>query len=340
MRRRRVLAAAAAIAAAGSVATMPLWLDDDRPQEHPEQPEQPDRHDVDKLHLNYQFEQVGGPGRTVMRTGAGALVAELTHGSRTVLLTGPQRTFTEPAATKAKIVTTSWVHVADDLFEPDQLGDERFAKWLLARVGKPADDVLACACDYITDAPVRTRDGVRYAGDAEFGYINEESTRDGADFYDYLGIPWTWPDGTTTRPAGQWRRALDCSGYLRLIYGYRMGMTLHRSNKRVDEGLPRTAYAIAERAPSTLIAEAEEPDEAPKDLSRVTAGDVVFFALHAEDPGLITHCGIVLGRDGDGDLRFASSRSTINGPTFGDVAGDGIINAGFFGERLRKVIRL
>jgi cell wall-associated NlpC family hydrolase len=338
MPSRRFLITAAALAAAGSaVATIPLWNGDDDDQL---QPAEPDRRDVDALHLNYQFEQVSGPNRTVMRTDAGALVAELTHGSRTVVFNGAARTFTEPEATKAKVVTHSWVHVADEAFEPALIGDPAFAKWLRARIGKPMDDVLSSACDYITDAPARHRDGVRYAGDASFGYLNNESTRDGADFYDYLGIPWTWPDGSSSRPASKWARALDCSGYLRLVFGYRMGMTLHRRNKRVDEGLPRTAYAIAERAPSTLIAEAEEPDQVPSDLSRVAPGDVVFFALHDSDPGLITHCGIVLGRDGDGDLRFVSARERIDGPTFGDVAGAGIINAGFFGDRLRKIIRL
>lgn len=340
MPSRRALIGLGLLGVAGSaLATVPFLTSDDEDTTEP-QPKRVNRHFVEQLRNTHQFEQLGGPDRTVIRSGSGALVAELTHGSRTVRVTGPTRTFVEPASTKAKIVTNSWVHIADKPFDPRLLADETFAGWLLARLDKTMQDVLGCALDYITDAPARITDNIRVAGDAKFGYINEDSTRDGADFYDYLEIPWTWPDGTQSRPAAKWRRSLDCSGYLRLVYGYRMGMTLHRGNARVTEGLPRTAYAIAERAPSTLIAEAAEPDQAPRDLSKVAAGDLVFFALHAEDPGLITHSGIVLGPDTDGDLRFVSSRQTIDGPTFGDVAGAGVLNVGFFAERLRKIIRL
>jgi cell wall-associated NlpC family hydrolase len=342
MQRRTILlsigAAAASVAAA---ATAPMWLDGD--DQHPA----PARSgssgpDVGTLNSRFTFHPIGQPARTVVRDRAGTRVAELTHGSRTVLVTGPERTFTEPRATRAVVKSTTWVRIAERPFDPVQLADEAFATWLLGQIGGgPGDDVLAAACQYVTGSAERVdRAGVRYAGDASFGYINEESTRDGADFYDYLGIPWTWPTGEVTRPAVKWAGALDCSGYIRLIFGYRMGMLLHRTNRRVDDGLPRTAYAIATRAPSTLICEADEPDQAPRDLSRVAPGDVAFFALHDETPATMTHCGIVLGPDTDGGMRFVSSRESINGPTFGDVAGAGVIDSQFFGDRLRRVIRL
>jgi hypothetical protein len=42
------------------------------------------------------FDRLGGPARTVVRDGSGAMVATLTDGARTAVLTGPGRTFTEP----------------------------------------------------------------------------------------------------------------------------------------------------------------------------------------------------------------------------------------------------
>jgi cell wall-associated NlpC family hydrolase len=298
--------------------------------------------DVSDLQNHFQFEELSNPDRTIVRHPDGAKAAELTHGSRTVLLSGKERTFTEPRATRARVVTKARVRIAPEAYDPIVLSDPQFAAWLLERIRSPGDDdVLGVACQYVTgSADQRDARGVRYAGDAAFGYINNESTRDGADFYDYLGVPWTWPDGTVSRPAAKWSGALDCSGYIRLVFGYRMGMLLHRTNRRVDNGLPRTAYAMAERAPSTVVAEPDQPDQAPADLTQVAPGDVAFFALHDTDPALITHSGIVLGNDTDGGLRFVSSRQTINGPTFGDLAGNGVIDTGYFGDRLRRVIRL
>lgn len=289
----------------------------------------------------YQLEQLHAPQRTVVRGADGRRLAELTHGCRTVLLPGKQRIFTEPATTRASVTTEDWVRVAPHRYSPALATDPGFAEWLQLQLADTTPDVLCVACEYITGkGEQHDTTGVRYAGDAGFGYINNESTRDGADFYDYLGIPWRWPDGKTSTPARKWRGTLDCSGYIRLIFGYRLGMPLHRGNRTVTDGLPRTAYAMAVRTPGTVIADAEAPDQAPADLTRVAAGDLAFFALHDDQPDLITHSGIVLGRDQRGEIRFVSARETADGPTFGDVGGAGVIDRGHFGARLRRVFRL
>lgn len=323
----------------GVLATSRWWMPGNDQRDGPRPVQVNGGQAVDELHKRFRFEQAGDPARTIVLDGA-RRVAELTSGARTVLVAGPARTFTEPQATAARIETTWWVRVAPAAYHPEQLRTAGFAAWLLAQIGNTGDDVLAAATQYITGAPERTdANGVRYAGDAGFGYLNEESIRDGADFYDFLGVPWTWQDGQVSRPSTRWNRQLDCSGYVRLIYGYRMGIEMFRGNGYVT-GLPRTAYAISDHAPSVVVASPTDSDEAPTDLSRVRPGDLVFFALHAADPGLITHCGIVLGPDTAGGLRFVSARQRINGPTFGDVGGDGVIDSGYFGKRLRRAIRL
>lgn len=337
--RRTTLIALATGVAAGTLATVPLWNLGSGKQDPEQATDLRDQKNVDTLHQNYRFEKATSPDRTAVRSRTGVLAAELTHGSRTVVVTAAQRTFTEPAATRAKVVTTSWVYPAPEPFTTSKLNDEQYAAWLLARIGGGLDDVLGSACEYVTGRPDLARAGVKFAGDAGFGLIHNDDTRDGADFYDYLGIPWRWPDGTMSRPSAMWARRVDCSGFLRLVYGYRMGVPLYPRNEDVD-GLPRTAYAIAERATSTTIADAQHPDEPPRDLSRVAPGDLVFFAAHSDMPTLITHSGIVLGKDTDGGTRFVSSRETVDGPTFGDVGGAGTLESGFFSTRLRKVIRL
>ena len=51
-----------------------------------------------------------------MRDGRGATVASFTDGARTVLITGSERTFTEPAHTTDSITTTAWIRLAPQEF--------------------------------------------------------------------------------------------------------------------------------------------------------------------------------------------------------------------------------
>jgi cell wall-associated NlpC family hydrolase len=285
---------------------------------------------------------VHGSASVVLR-GTSTPVAWLTGGARTVLFAnGPQRTWVEPGATRARIVTNDRVGVAP---RPWQTGLERtpaFARWFLAAVDPTTEDVLGAAVQYLAGEPDRHQDGVRIAGDAGFGYIHTDDERDGADFYDYLGIEWTFPDTDNgpVEPARRWRGKLDCSGFLRLVYGYRFGVQMYlQPVESTVDGLPRTAAQMATYTRSVVVAAGRTPSRAPTDLTRIQPGDLVFFALH-DDPALITHSGIYIGRDTRGGMRFISSRGTVDGPSFGDVRGDGVIDSGYFGARLRKAIRL
>jgi hypothetical protein len=302
------------------------------------------RNDLERLTQRYELVDRSQPERIeVRRRDGGDVVATLTVGARTVVVAGPQRRFTEPSATPAVVESTSWVRVAPRPWPPRSHLDKDLAGWLLDQIEDetPPVDVLAAAMQYLTDAPDgRNEDGVRYIGDAGFGYVHSADERDGADFYDYLEIPWKFPDSGRARPSKRWDRELDCSGYVRLVYGYRFGIPMLNApvNTTVD-GLPRTAASMASYARSVLIAAGRTPSQAPTKLSALQPGDLVFFALH-NDPNLVTHSGIYIGNDQDGGMRFVSSRGTVDGPSFGDVRGDGVIDSGYFGQRLRRVIRL
>lgn len=347
-RTQIVLAAAAAVvlAVAGFVVVR-LAGHESSPGSHwtgPTQATRAPRNDVERLTQRYELVDLTRPDRTEVRRRAdGNVVATLTVGARTAVFAGPQRRFTEPGATSAVIDSTSWVRLAPRPWQPKQHLDEDTAGWLLDQIEDtdPPIDVLAASMQYLADAPDgKNDDGVRYIGDAGFGYVHTADERDGADFYDYLEIPWKFPDTGRAKPSKRWDRDLDCSGYLRLIYGYRFGFPLLNGpvNTTVD-ALPRTASNMAAYTRSVLIAAGRTAAQPPTKLAAVQPGDLVFFALH-EDPNLITHSGIYLGKDQNGGMRFVSSRGTVDGPSFGDVRGNGVIDSGYFGQRLRRVIRL
>ena len=95
--------------------------------------------------------------------------------------------------------------------------------------------MLAIATEYIHGAKPRLDDqGRQIAGDAEFGPLSDtdpDGRAENSDFYDYLGVRSTFPtDGRKERPDSARARSLDCSGYLRMVYGYRLGYPLRGTN--------------------------------------------------------------------------------------------------------------
>jgi hypothetical protein len=267
-----------------------------------------------------------------------SLAAILTDGARTMTFIGDKRTFTERDTTRAKVTTDHWVRVAPQVWHPAALGETWFREYFRTTVDSTKADILATAMQYQDGAPMlRDDDGVPYAGDASFGLLREGDDVDGADFYDYLGIGWRFPDGTRKQSDPKWYRKLDCSGFLRLIYGYRSGIAISDQNDGTD-GLPRTAQAMATNSQAVTIAAGDTDAQAPKTLEHLEPGDLVFFALRSDTH--MSHSGIYIGDDQDGHLRFISSRTQINGPTFGDYRAKSILDTGVFRHRLRRVIRL
>ncbi|MGI5175416.1 NlpC/P60 family protein [Dactylosporangium sp. CA-152071] len=288
------------------------------------------------------------PGTEVLRPD-GARVAVLTDGARTAHLTGKARTFTEPRFTNAKITHDVYVRVAP---QPWQAGAEQqswFAGWLATALADPNPDVLATAMQYTYGAAPRKGDnGLQIAGDAAFGPLSS-SDRDGraenSDFYDYLGVPWDFPDGVKEKPSPDRLHSLDCSGFIRMVYGYRMGFPLRGTNTQ-GPGLPRRAYAIADVGPGTVVI--PNTGKRPQQLDRLLPGDLVFFygspeidADGADRPTHIEHSGIYVGIDDRGHYRFISSRVGANGPTMGDSGGEATLDGtGHFAAGLRTARRL
>ncbi|MBY8851981.1 hypothetical protein K7G98_28340, partial [Saccharothrix sp. MB29] len=191
------------------------------------------------------YERLDAPARTVVRDDAGGVVAVFTDGARTAQLVGPRRSFSEPKATSATVNTSSWVRLLPQSWRAGAEDEDWFADWFGRARGDTGPDVLAVATDYLIDTPDETdADGVRFRGDASFGPVKPSGAgrQEQSDFYDYLGLPWDFVDGTRAQPERDRYGAVDCSGYVRLVFGYRLGMPLLGVNTP-GPGIPRRAYA-------------------------------------------------------------------------------------------------
>jgi hypothetical protein len=279
-----------------------------------------------------------GHGETAVYGGDGQIVAVLTDGARTVTFIGPERTFTEVGSAVVSVRTRTWVRLAPKPWNPGAAGERWFHDFMSRYANSTDADVLATAMQYVSGAPVlRDGAGTPYAGDAGFGLRRDDGEVDGADFNDYLGVPWTSPGGIVRRPNPKWYRKLDCSGYLRLVLGYRSGVRLLWDPEGA-EGIPRTANAMATSGMGVVIAAGRTSAEAPRSLDRLRPGDLVFFALRS--PTHVSHSGIYVGQDEKGHMRFLSSRPGPDGPTMGDSRTSGTLDTGVFRGHLRRVIRL
>ncbi len=276
------------------------------------------------------YERLSEPARTVAKQSTGQIVATFTDGARSVVFTGPERTFEEPTATEATVSTTDWVRLAPRAWSKGAEQSDWFEPWFEATRRSKAKDVLGIAFEYVKGAPEGTKDGLRIRGDASFGPPNETGTGrlEANDFYDYLGVSWTFPDVGVERPEQRRYGSLDCSGFWRMVLGYRMGLKLRGSNE-AGEGLPRRAYAIARYGPGIVVVANE--GRASTDYDSLQTGDLVFF--ETEDGGVLDHMGMYLGLDSFGHHRFLSSRAGANGPTMGDVMGTSLLDDGGFYSR-------
>lgn len=278
------------------------------------------------------FARVKGPARTVVSDGAGQWVATFTDGSRTVTLSGPSRTLSEPGV-EAVIPSTTYVRVL-----PAPFTGQVDRTWLAAARSDPSPDLLAVALEYVAGAAeVRDAAGVLVSGDASYGPLLADGTREeGSDWNDFQQLTATYGslvDPPEARQAG----AIDCSGYMRMIWGVRSGlpMTLDPDGIR----LPRRAVQMASSAPGVVPI----PDRGRQvtDLARVAPGDLVFFDASTDDGADIDHVGMYLGRDLAGRPRFVSSRKSIDGPTMGDHRGMSVLDGtGLYAKAFRSTRRL
>ncbi len=282
----------------------------------------------------YRYIRAEDPPRTLVLDESGSTVATLTDGSRTGVFRGPARTFAEPRATEATVATRDWVRVAP---LPWRLGGEHDAalgRWLTKALGDRGIDVLGIAMQYRRHAPdLFDAKGVRYAGRAFFGPVIDGERVSDSDFTDYLGVPWTYSDGVVRQPEPIRKDSLDCSGFLRMVFGYRSGYPLGWDPG--DGRLPREVRDLATGGPGPVIIADSGVRPSAKQLGRLQTGDLLLFDLDPEDGPLLDHSAIFLGLDSLGQPRFISSRKMYNGPTMGDkngasvLSGDGVLAQAF-----------
>lgn len=141
----------------------------------------------------------------------------------------------------------------------------------------------------------------------------------------------------------------DCSGFIRIVYGYR-----HHVDRKYTDTIPlcldprptrdavlRRSFQIAESAPPGIVVIEDEGTQA--DPCALEIGNLVFFEADAagEEAGRLDHVGLYLGADTGGHHRFFSSRKGADGPTFGDIRGKSILDgSGLYARAFRAARRL
>ena len=300
--------------------------------------------------MNYQSEALTNPDR-IRVTMNGAWVATFTVDCYTAVLAGPARAFSETfvsgGTTRTVTVTHStWVRAAPGPM--DTRIDERWLSCALAANHAGTPDALAIAMQYIEGAPPILLGDLQIAGAAEYGPLLENGKRDeGSDFNDYLGLRWLYPDDEPDRPERKQHRCLDCSGYMRMIWGYRHHLpdagypdTIPLSLRpHSNTTFPRRSFEIYEGATGIILI--EDDGTQVTDMDALDVGDLVFFDVEDNDGDRIDHVGMYLGVDIAGASRFISSRKTANGPTLADTGGRSILNGtGTFARGFRAARRL
>jgi hypothetical protein len=207
--------------------------------------------------------------------------------------------------------------------------------------------VLAIAMQYIAGSPAIFEDTLPIGGDASYGPLKEGKPEEGSDFNDYLGVEWLYPD-KVDKPESRQLHCLDCSGFIRMVWGYRhhlpgygyadmVPLCLNPQPSR--SAVPRHAFEICNAAPGLSIV--PNTGIEIKDFSLLVAGDLLFFDADPNDGTRIDHVGRYLGLDMGHHHRFISRRKGATGPTLGDYRGKSILDgAGLYARSCRAVRRL
>ncbi len=281
----------------------------------------------------WTYKTLRNPDRVQVLDGSPQPVATFTLGARTVTVRGAARTFVEPSTTTATVVHRTWVRLL-----PAPFSGKVDTAWLQAALADTSPDVLSLATQYITGAPtVRAVDGSVVSSDADYGPLLADGSREeGADFNDYLRVTWAYGsqlDAPESRQLG----ALDCSGFVRIVLGYRAGAPLAFDPNGV--GLPRRSFQMLDSAAGVVTV--RNTGATPSSTSALAPGDLLFFDGSTDDGTRIDHVGIYLGIDSAGAPRFISSRKTVNGPTLGDVGGRSVLSGtGLYAKAWRAARRV
>jgi cell wall-associated NlpC family hydrolase len=284
------------------------------------------------------------PRRVHALDGGGQWQATFTVGAYTVTLRGPSRSLREG---RVAVRHDVWVRSYPEPFQEANLDPDWLARALRANA-EAAPDVLAIAFQYTAGIRRVFEGGLQIAGNARYGPRTDGSREEGADFNDYLGIAWEYPDEPLDVPESRQIRCLDCSGFVRMVYGYRRSLDsatyrssvpLCRAPRADRRAIPRRAHEIFTAGPGiTVIADEGRQTRA---FDALATGDLVFFDADAEDGPRLDHVGIYAGVDTQGHHRFISSRKRANGPTIADLGGRSILDGdGIYARAFRAARRL
>ncbi len=285
-------------------------------------------------------------------------VASFTAGAYTVHMEGPSRSFTWGAPAVVTVITTSWVRTLPLPFDPATPAST-LTNWLNAARAKNCD------------APTGAKDIIGIAFDYAEGTALDARHEWGADFHDFLGTSWDPSDASARNADPTQLGKLDCSGYVRLVWGARANFSYEGAEAMIPLSLneyagaiPRTSRQQYSVGPGKVIvpfrlqptdglaANGGTPTAA--ELSALQVGDVVFFDLNCDysladpacsaDPSTaVTHVGLYLGADSAAHLRFISSRLSADGPTMGNLGGWSILDltrkSTYFPKRFRAARR-
>jgi hypothetical protein len=284
------------------------------------------------------------PDRTEVKDSTNHWLATFTAGAYTVTLAGPVRTFTESTAAHP-VRHGVWVRTLPAPFEGNV--DSAWLKSALKANKKAVPDVAAIAMQYIVGAPVIFENGIQVASDASYGPLINGKREEGSDFNDYLGIVWVYPE-QVDKPEKRQLHCLDCSGFIRMVWGYRRHLPgnhypttvpLCLKPQKSPHAIPRRAFEIYGAAPGVVIVPNKKVQV--KDFSKIGVGDLVFFDADENDGTRIDHIGMYFGLDAGNHHRFISSRKGANGPTLGDYKGKSILDGtGLYARAFRAVRRL
>lgn len=305
----------------------------------------------------YSFSVQSSPARVEVLNG-NTVVATFTDKCYTVSMAGPSRTFTETnnvtGSTNVKSYVMShgtWVRKLTAPFNIATYNSnptpqkEVLKQWLYDAVtanknGVP--DVLETAMQYLEGAPSQSglfnNQAVQLYGDAKYS--------SGGDYNDYfqVTINYTNPWAKTDAPEANESLSLDCSGYMRMIWGARrnsagsytdgqipLSIDKNDSWDNSNMTMTRTSYAMYANSPGEIII-AHTGVTAMNLVSKLNIGDLVFFDDNiGTSSSKINHVGMYVGqwtKPGTATTyaRFISSRTSINGPTMGDYKGASLLN--------------
>ncbi len=282
----------------------------------------------------YTLVRLADPPRTEVLDHLGEWIATFTDDAYTVTYRGPYtRLFTEADDTARH---DTWVRTLSQPFsgQVDTL-------WLDQARQDRTPDLLAVAMQYIEGAPPVYDDELQVGGEAGYGPDGQM----GSDFHDYLGITWTYPSGAIREPRPDRLGTMDCSGYTRMVFGYRGTPDRVLLSISVSDGstLPRTSYNQYRWGTGVIVIPNQEAAVPVAALARLQPGDLLFWQTSSRDtPGGITHVGIFLGRDTRGAHRFIHSARSTDGPAFGRTGStdDFVLDAGYWRTAFRAARRL